>query len=271
MKNSSQKLIKTENDSPLMNFVIQSIREQLDLQNMSEFGERYKISRTTVLKILNSQSAEEFYKRSPRVIVVLISKIKSMEISQIIEKYNDEFSKFKFNDLTTPITRAEDEIPNFDFKKSSSKDVLNRIQELFSDPLCLKIYYLAKRKTGVSISELTTKFGESYIPRLDDLKLHEMLLVKNDVFYVDPAKYIQFEREQIKKMIPILNSYYDKNLSGQDRNFITFRQHTINRKTQIQLINLHTKFMNDMANILENPDCIGEIPFYSFSQAGELY
>lgn len=269
MKNLKNNHFENQNSTTLLSDFKNSLDSLMKNKSYRQVGAELGVSHNTIKALENVKSVDELYFKSPKLVALILSMSLSLDLPEVLKLYKDDFKMFK-KQIKSHLNEVGDDLVNFDFKISTNEATLASIQDCLSDPTTLKIYYLTKRTGGISVAELTKKFGESHLEHIDKLNYNGLLLKKNDLYFADPARYIHFDRKNIQKIIPVLNNFYTTDLSGQERNFIYFRQHTITREAQKELIKIHNKFMTDSNKILNDNKCIGDIPFYSFAQAGEI-
>jgi hypothetical protein len=66
-------------------------------------------------------------------------------------------------------------------------------------------------------------------------------------------------------MIPVLSTFYNAKHSNQDRNYITLRVDSINRKALSEIYDLFAFFDNRLTEIVADELNKGVIPFYHFA------
>jgi hypothetical protein len=197
-------------------------------------------------------------KLHPTRIVRILSCLEGVEQKDVVTKYQSVLA-------TIERTCGDTEL-KVDQELSTNTEFTNNFVRIMKNPVALAIYTMSVREKGVSASVIKDQFG-NYGEEVLKMLIENKIMVKtNTSFYPINSEFLRLDREQVKEMIPVLNSFYDAKHANQDRNFISMRIDSINRKALYEIYDLYASFDNRMTEILSQPENKGDIPFYGFAQ-----
>lgn len=189
----------------------------------------------------------------------------------VLEKKSTAEVKSDYSSVLAEIERISIQYnrPNkIDLDLSFNTNFSNTFAEKLSNPIALAIYTLSLGATGVSVEEVKKQFGE-YSTSIINMLIQSNLIIqsgKKATLFAINKDYVDIERDQIKKLIPTMNTFYQTAHAGQQRNFIGFRIDKVNNATLEKLQKLHATFQNEVNAVLAEEGHEGEIPIYTFNQ-----
>ena len=197
-------------------------------------------------------------KLHPTRIVRIIACLEGLEHKDVLQKYKNVLAEIERICGDTELKVDQELSANNDFTENFTKLMKNQV--------ALSIYTMAVRANGISGAAIKENFGQYGEVILKELIENKIIVKANAHYFPINSEFVRLDRSHVKELIPTLNSFYDVNHAGQDRNFNTMRIDSVNRKTLFEIYDLFATLDNSLTEILSKEESKGDIPFYSFTQ-----
>lgn len=197
-------------------------------------------------------------KLHPTRIVRILSCLDGLEQKDVLNKYKQVLNEIEKSCGDTEI--------KMDQELSSNTEFTNNFVRIMKNPVALSIYTMSVREKGITALAIKDQFGNYGEEVLKELIENKIMVKSSSSFFPINSEFLRLDREQVKEMIPVLNSFYKSKHANQDRNYNTMRIDSINRKALYEIYDLFATLDNQLTEILSQPENKGDIPFYYFAQ-----
>lgn len=194
----------------------------------------------------------------PSRIIRILSCLDGIEQKEVMENYKDILSEIEKGCGDTEL--------KVDLELSGNTEFTQTFVQVMKNPVALSIYTMAVREKGISSHVVKEHFGNYGEQVLKELLDNKLIIKSGSSYFPINKEFVRLDREQVQSMIPVLNSFYSSKHANKDRNYITMRIDSINRKALYEIYDLFAYFDNKMTEILAEESNKGEIPFYHFAQ-----
>lgn len=211
---------------------------------------------------------EFIFNKHPSKVIKLLAILENMEMTDVYKKYQSEISI-----IEKKCNQHLDNSVDIDIELSSNKTFRRDFVEAMGNPVAAAIFSLALREEGVTEQEINKRYGTYSREVIGDLVKKKILVSARSEglrYFAINHQLLHLERDDIKKIIPTFNTFYNSSHAGQERNYEYFRLDTINKSTLIKIYEAYADLNMKVESILSSPTSRGEIPFYAFAQLDTL-